>query len=219
MKKYRSVFISDTHLGTKNCKDKKLLEFLKSFSAENLFLVGDIIDGWSLKQKHYWTTEQTEILRRILKLSEKMQVVYVVGNHDDFIRPFFKFDFQFGTLKIVDDYQYLDLSGRKIYITHGDRFDFTMKIPKWIISAPDFLLDRLGKPSANDKIVKWVVDRIGTRKRAECFAENYKYDSCIIGHTHLPEISPQYMNCGDWVSNNSYLVETLNGKWELKYWS
>jgi len=112
----KSIFISDIHLGTKSCKAKRLRDFLSSIECENLYLVGDIIDGWALQRKHYWTKTQTEVIRKILKLSEKTNVVYIPGNHDEFIRPFFKFDFQIGDIKIFDSVDYDAIDGRRIYV-------------------------------------------------------------------------------------------------------
>lgn len=206
---YRSVFISDVHLGTKSCKAKRLHDFLSSIEAENLYLVGDIIDGWALKRQHYWTKGQTEVLRKILKLSEKMNVYFLPGNHDEFVRPFFKFDFQIGDIQVLDSVDYDALDGRRIYVCHGDRFDLTMKIPRQVIN----LFAHISDGSLTDKMYKW----LGTEKVIEKFIKTKGYDCAITGHTHAPTITDRYMNCGDWVSNCTALVEHLDGSWELIY--
>lgn len=213
---YQSVFISDVHLGTKGCKAKKLLEFLNSFEAENLYLVGDIIDGWALQRNHHWTKNQTEILRRILKLSEKINVVYIAGNHDEFIRPFFKYDFQIGTIHICDQLEYHGIDGRIYLITHGDYFDITMKIPRWIFIHGGRLIDMLpfidsGDMSFTDKMF----DLFGTETTIRKYLKLKKYDAAICGHTHKPIIKQDYMNTGDWVTNCTALVEHKDGTWEL----
>ena len=212
---YKSVFISDVHLGTKACKSKKLHKFLDTFEAENLFLVGDIIDGWALKRRHYWTKTQTEVIRRILKLSEKMNVYYIAGNHDEFIRPFFKYDFQFGQCRILDSYDYVAIDGRRIFVSHGDYFDLTMKIPSPLINLAarvwDFIPHKEENNSFSDKMYKL----LGTEHTIKKHIKRNGYDCAITGHTHSPKIKDDYMNCGDWVTNCSYIVETIDGQWKL----
>ena len=205
--KFKSVFISDVHLGTKSCKAKRLHDFLSSMEAENLYLVGDIIDGWALKREHYWTKGQTELLRKFLKLSEKMNVYFLPGNHDEFVRPFFKFDFQVGDIQVLDSVDYDAIDGRRIYVCHGDRFDLTMKIPRQVIN----LFAHISDGSLTDKMYKW----LGTEKVIEKFITARGYDSTITGHTHDPMIKDRYMNCGDWVTNCTALVEHLDGTWEI----
>jgi UDP-2,3-diacylglucosamine pyrophosphatase LpxH len=212
---YRSVFISDVHLGTKSCKAKRLHDFLSSIETENLFLVGDIIDGWALRRKHYWNKTQTEIIRRILKLSEKINVYYIAGNHDEFIRPFFKYDFQFGTCQILDSYDYESLDGRRILVSHGDYFDLTMRIPRPVIDffarIADLLPNRFTSTDFNHRMYKL----LGVEHTIEKYLKLRGYDSCITGHTHSPKIRDHYMNCGDWVTNCTAIVENLEGRWSL----
>ena len=214
-KDYQSVFISDVHLGTKQCKAKKLHQFLDSFNAENLFLVGDIIDGWALRRRHYWTKTQTEVIRRILKLSERMNVYYIAGNHDEFIRPFFRYDFQFGRCQILDSFDYVGVSGKHYYVTHGDYFDLTMKIPTPVINfcahVWDYIPHKEEHSSFTDKMYKW----LGTERTIDKYIKAKKYDCAITGHTHSPKIKEHYMNCGDWVTNCTALVEHTDGTWEL----
>ena len=175
--------------------------------AENLYLVGDIIDGWALKREHYWTKGQTELLRKFLKLSEKMNVYFLPGNHDEFVRPFFKFDFQVGDIQVLDSVDYDAIDGRRIYVCHGDRFDLTMKIPRQVIN----LFAHISDGSLTDKMYKW----LGTEKVIEKFIAARGYDSTITGHTHDPMIKDRYMNCGDWVTNCTALVEHMDGTWEI----
>ena len=212
---YRSVFISDTHLGTKGCKAKLLHSFLDSFNAENLFLVGDIVDGWALRRRHYWTKTQTEVIRRILKLSEKMNVYYIAGNHDEFIRPFFRYDFQFGNCQILDSFDYTGICGKHYYVTHGDYFDRTMKIPTPIINLGARLWDYIPHKEENDSFSHVMYDLLGTERTIYKYIKAKGYDCAITGHTHSPKIKEHYMNCGDWVTNCTALVEHLDGTWEL----
>ena len=205
----KSIFISDIHLGTKSCKAKRLHDFLSSIECENLYLVGDIIDGWALRRKHYWTKSQTEVIRKVLKLSEKINVTYIAGNHDEFIRPFFKYDFQIGDIQILDSLDYDAIDGRRIYVSHGDYFDLTMKIPRQVIN----LAARFYDGSISDKMYKW----LGTEKVINKYIKAKGYDCAITGHTHSPKITPTYMNCGDWTDNCTALIEHTDGTWELYY--
>ena len=214
---FRSVFISDTHLGTKACKAKKLYDFLDTFEAENLFLVGDIIDGWALRRRHFWSKKQTEVIRKILKLSEKMNVYYIAGNHDEFIRPFFKYDFQFGRCQIIDFFDYIGIDGRKYLVTHGDYYDLTMKIPTPVINFCAHVWDYIPHKEENSSFTDKMYKIFGTERVIAKYLKAKKYDSCITGHTHSPKIKDTYMNCGDWVTNCSALVEHVDGSWELIY--
>ena len=216
--KYRSVFISDVHLGTKGCKAKRLHQFLDSFTAENLFLVGDIIDGWALRRRHYWTKTQTEVIRRILKLSEKMNVYYIAGNHDEFIRPFFRYDFQFGSCRILDSYDYVAIDGRRIYVSHGDYFDLTMKIPTPVINLAAHVWDCIPHKEENSSFSDKMYNILGTERIIKKYIKTKGYDCAITGHTHSPKIRQDYMNCGDWVTNCTALTEDHDGNWNLQYY-
>lgn len=211
----KSVFISDVHLGTKGCKAKRLLTFLDSIETENLYLVGDIIDGWALRRKHYWSKSQTEVIRKILKLSEKINVVYIAGNHDEFIRPFFKFDFQIGDIQILDSLDYDAIDGRRIFVSHGDYFDLTMRIPTFIINGMARLWDFIPHSEQSNSFSDKLYGVLGTERIINKYLKLKNYDCAITGHTHSPKIKQSYMNCGDWVTNCTALVEHTNGSWEI----
>ena len=216
--KYRAVFISDTHLGTQNCKDKELLTFLKSFDTEHLFLVGDIIDGWALQRTHYWSNTQTDIIRRILKLSEHCNVHYIAGNHDEFIRPFFRYDFQFGRTQVSDSFVYVDSNGRRIYITHGDHFDFWMRIPKPVINFFAHITDLPFMAEKRKVTNQRYLRQTSTEKTLIRYGKLKHYDKVLCGHTHFPKLDDYYMNTGDWTQHCTYIVEHTTGEWELKYY-
>lgn len=199
----KAIFISDIHLGTKQCKAKHLLSFLSGIECEYLFLVGDIIDGWALRRRHYWPKSHTEVLRRILKLSERCKVIYLPGNHDEFVRPFLKEEMKLGNVDIVDNYVY-----ENVYICHGDKFDLTMKIPRQVINFFAHLSDG---GSLTDKMYKL----LGTQKIITKWAKSKGYDTVLTGHTHSPKIVDGYMNCGDWCENCTYIVHTENNEWQL----
>lgn len=209
----RSVFISDVHLGTKHCKAKHLLSFLRDIECENLFLVGDIIDGWALRRRHYWPKSHTDVLRRILKLSEQMNVIYVPGNHDEFVRPFLKESIQLANIQIADSYVY-----ENVYVTHGDYFDLTMKIPSKLINFLAHVWDYIPHKDENSSFTDKMYKLLGTEKVITKWADKRGYDACLTGHTHSPKIKGKYMNCGDWVTNCSYIVHYEDNSWELKYY-
>ncbi|NWF67065.1 MAG: UDP-2,3-diacylglucosamine diphosphatase, partial [Campylobacterales bacterium] len=146
---YRSVFISDIHLGTKDAKAKSLLEFIKNVECENLFLVGDIIDGWALKRKITWFQSHSDVIQKILRKARKgTNVIYILGNHDEFVKPFLPL--QLGdNITILHEYTYYDLNNQKFLVTHGDIFDTITLTKKWLAllgdSAYMFLLS-VNKP-------------------------------------------------------------------------
>ena len=217
---FLSIFISDVHLGTSTCQDKKLLEFLTVHKAECWFLNGDIFDLWSLNRRHVWNRNQTEILRKILKLSEKSNVTFIPGNHDEVIRKFIAHNNgmeSFGSVHVCDRVDYTDQNGRRILVTHGDQFDFSMKVPSWLHRQ----LDRILGYIPIDKIkgaAEFVNQFTSTEKVARRYIEKHNYDAVIMGHTHVPKMDMKYMNSGDWVNNCSYIAETPNGNWILDYW-
>ena len=210
---HKAVFISDTHLGTKICKAQRLHRFLGSFTSDYLFLVGDMIDGWALRRRHYWPKTHTEVLRRILKLSERCKVIYLPGNHDDFVRPFLKSNIELANIIMTDTYIY-----EGVYVTHGDYFDWTMRIPRQAINLFAHLWDWMphneGHKSFTDTMYKWM----GTETNIVRWIQRKGYVACLTGHTHSPKIKEHYMNCGDWTSNCSYIVHTIDNTWELKYY-
>lgn len=211
---YKAVFISDVHLGTKGCKANKLHKFLDSFTADTLFLVGDIIDGWALRRKHYWPKSHTEVIRRILKLSEKTKVVYIPGNHDEFVRPFLKENIQLANIEIADSVEY-----EGVYVTHGDYFDLTMRIPTPIINFFAHIWDWIPHDDRQSSFTDLMYHWMGTERTIVKWIKRKGYVGCLTGHTHSPKIKGPYMNCGDWVHNCSYIVHTENSTYELKYYS
>jgi UDP-2,3-diacylglucosamine pyrophosphatase LpxH len=213
---YKTIFISDLHLGTKKCKEKKILKFLKEIKCDNLYLVGDIIDGWALSRKHYWTITQTEILRKILKMSETTNITYIPGNHDSFVRPFFRYDFSFSNIRIVEHDTYVDSNGRRIFVVHGDKYDFWMKVPKKIINFLAHFTDWVEISEETGHDIKRAARLTRVEKVLKKFIKsNSKYDAVICGHTHHPKIDDVYMNTGDWVKHCTALCENYDGSWKI----
>jgi UDP-2,3-diacylglucosamine pyrophosphatase LpxH len=226
--KVKALFISDVHLGSKGSKAADLLETLKKYEPEYLFIVGDFVDGWLLKKRHYWTQDFTNVIRKILSYSKKgTQVIYITGNHDDFLRQYVPLDLG-ENIQIVDEYIW-----NKYYITHGDRYDGIVSM-KWLgvlgsvgyemAISIDHFMKRFGYKRSLSKYLKKKV------KNAIKFITNFesqlvyqaKIRGCsgvIAGHIHTPADKAikgiHYLNCGDWIENNSYIVY-MNGKFELK---
>lgn len=242
--KYKSIFISDLHLGTKFSQADLLLNFLKNTESENLFLVGDIIDGWAIKRKFKWYQSHSNVVQKILKTAKKgTKVYFVTGNHDDFIRPFVPLILG-DSLEVKNEMEYKALDGKRYLITHGDFFDMVTMTKKWLAVLGDYGYDlilnlnlvlmkifKLFKITTKWSLSKFVKDNV---KKSVSFINDYEnilstyakkngYDGVICGHIHKAEIRDindiHYMNCGDWVESCSAIVENYDGKWEMIYWS
>jgi UDP-2,3-diacylglucosamine pyrophosphatase LpxH len=213
-----ALFISDVHLGSRGSNAKELLEVLKQYKPETLFIVGDFIDGWLLKKRHYWNQDFTNVLRKILSYTKKgTKVVYITGNHDEFLRHYVS---DFGeNITICNDYIWNDY-----YITHGDLYDGIVQM-KWL-----GMLGSVGYELAIriDKFMKFLGYKRSLSKWAKTKVKNAvkfitefetqlayqaRKRNCkgvICGHIHQPEMKTingiHYVNCGDWIENNSYIV-------------
>jgi len=245
MKKYKSIFISDVHLGTKDCKANELVDFLKNNSCENLYLVGDIIDGWRIQQNKWkWKKSHTEVIKKLLTLSSKgTKLFFVTGNHDEFLRPIVKFNLAVGNVRIENYYEHRGVDGKKYLVIHGDMFDGISDVHKWLVLLGDGLYDFIltlnsqfnwwrhkfgfGYWSLSKFLkhkVKKAVDFIYKfEKNIADYCKKKGYDGVICGHIHHAEIKIidgiVYMNDGDWVESLSALVEHHDGRWEIINWS
>lgn len=148
-----------------------------------------------------------------------MNVYYIAGNHDEFIRPFFKYDFQFGACQILDSYDYRGIDGRRYFVSHGDYFDLTMRIPTPLINFFAHIWDYIPHKSSSDSFSDKIYDWFGTEHVIKKYIHAKNYDCAITGHTHSPKIKDDYMNCGDWTNNCTALIEHLDGTWELLYYN
>ena len=241
--KYKSIFISDIHLGTRFSKAKNLLNFLKHNECEHLFLVGDIIDGWAIKRKLIWPQEHSDVIQKILKKARKgTKVTFITGNHDEFLRPFVPLLLG-NTITITNELEYDALNCKKYYITHGDFFDSITMTKRWLAILGDYgydillhlnvVLNFLRKNMGIKKywsLSKYVKDNVKSsvsfindfEKVLSNHAKNKGYDGIICGHIHKAEIRVideiEYLNCGDWVESCSAIVETFDGKFEIITW-
>ncbi len=238
---YRSIFISDVHLGSKGSKADFLAEFLKYNHCEKLYLVGDIIDGWRLKKRNFWPQEHTNVIRRILTKSKRdTQIIYVTGNHDDFLRRYSGLDF--GNIILTDETYHTCLDGRKLLVIHGDKYDAVVQNNRWLSLIGDWGYEFLiGVNTSFNKLrklmglkywslsayikykVKSAVTFITAFEDAvmkDC--QNQGFDGVICGHIHHPEIrkisDKVYYNCGDWVESCTAIVENEHGDFKLLKW-
>lgn len=238
-KKVRSIFISDTHLGTKYAKADKLLDFLRMYQSEYLYLVGDFIDGWKMKKGIYWSQEYNYIIRRIIGMTKKENTIvkYAVGNHDEFLKPFCPSTY--GEIEIDLEFIHETAKGEKILIIHGDIFDQMTKHMQWGYHLGDrlyslvFWISELIQDFRRLLGLKgWSLSRlIKTKvKKAVNFINSFEHhvvkytkqkkcSGVICGHIHTPIIKEvdniQYYNCGDWVENCTALIEDYEGNIEL----
>ncbi len=241
-RKYRTVWISDVHLGTRGCNAALLVDFLRSIECETLYLVGDIIDGWRLRKGWYWPDQHNEVVRRVLKMAHRgTRVVFVAGNHDEMFRDYA--GFSFGGIELRLEAIHVTADGRRLLITHGDSFDGVVLYARWLAvlgdQAYDLLLRanvlvnavrrRLQLPywslSAHLKRkVKNAVQYIGSFEEAVAReAHERGFDGIVCGHIHCAEIRQigdiTYYNDGDWVESCTALVEDRSGAMQILDWA
>ncbi len=237
-KKYRAIFISDVHLGTKYSNAEKLLEFLKETEADRYYLVGDIIDGWMMRNKVYWPQAHNEVIQFFLKQSKKsVEVYYVTGNHDEFLREYA--GTEMGNIRLVNETIHHGENGKRYLVIHGDQFDLITTNAKWLALIGGWLYDRMidinrylqnlysylniegfSLSAWAKHNVKEAVNFIGDYEKVVADAARRRcVDGVVCGHIHHANISTmndiEYMNCGDWVESCTALVEHYNGKFEI----
>jgi UDP-2,3-diacylglucosamine pyrophosphatase LpxH len=239
---YKTIVISDVHLGTEGSKAKELVKFLKVNTCDRLILNGDIIDGWQLKKYGKWKKPHSRFFKRVIQMidTHNTEVVYLRGNHDDFLDHIIPF--RIGNISIQRDYIH-NSCGKSYYIVHGDVFDSVTTNLKWVAKLGDvgytFLLWmnqrynnyrlKRGLPyySLSQVVkakVKSAVSYIDDfEKQLVCLANIRKCDGIICGHIHHPALKKignvEYMNSGDWVETLSALVETHEGVWGIVYYN
>ena len=235
--RYRTIWISDLHLGTRGCNAQAVLNFLRDTESETLYLVGDLIDIWSLRRIRYWPQEHNDIIQKILRKGRKgTRLVYIPGNHDEFLR---RFTGEYGSLSIQLRAIHTTADGRRLLLIHGDELDTVVQNIKWLAFVGDVgyqLLLALNGPvnlvrrvfglghwslSAHvKKKVKNAVAFIGEFENAIVrYARDYHVDGVLCGHIHSPAIrqigGTMYYNSGDFVESCSALVEHADGRIEL----
>jgi len=244
-KTYRSIFVSDIHLGTKDCKAEQLNNFLKHNTCETLYLVGDIIDAWKIQQnKLRWKQSHTNVIRRVLGHAKRgTRVIYIAGNHDEFLRPMMPYVANFGMVEIHNQIEHIGVDGKHYLVIHGDLFDGITRLAPWLSMlgdrAYDFVLMLNGKfnwlrhkfglgywslSQYLKRRVKKAIDfMFQFEKNISQYCKKRGFDGVICGHIHHAEIKEIdgviYMNDGDWVESCTALVEHHDGRWEIIIWA
>jgi len=241
-RRFRTIWISDIHLGTRGCKADFLLDFLRHTESDTLFLVGDIIDLWRMKRSWYWPQAHNDVVQKLLRRARKgTRVVFVPGNHDEMFRDFV--DHHFGGIEVAADAIHVLADGRRLLVLHGDSFDTVVRYARWLAvlgdSAYEFALvlnrwlnglrRRMGYPywslSAWLKHrVKNAVEYIGRFEDAVAAEARLRgVDGVVCGHIHKAEIRDiagvTYCNDGDWVESCTALVEHDDGRLEILRWA
>ena len=238
----RSVFISDVHLGTRSCQADSLLEFLREYPANHLYLVGDIIDFWSMSRGIHWNAAQNTVIQKVLRRARHGEkVILVPGNHDEALRDYC--EAAFGDIHVMRECVHVTADGRRFLLTHGDDFDQVTRYHRWVAVMGDVgynLLVRangwlsrlrrlLGIPGywslagyAKQKVKKAVSFIFDFEDSVIRHVRERNLDGVICGHIHwaaLKEVDGLvYANCGDWVDSCTAIVEHLDGRLEMVEW-
>ncbi len=238
----RAIWISDFHLGTRYARARDLIDFLESWESDYLYLVGDVVDGWALARSWYWTQEQNDVIQKILRRARKgTRVTYIPGNHDDFARDYV--GMQFGRVTVKNQAYHDLLDGRQLLIVHGDEFDGIIRYAKWLQKLGavaygialafngvfNIVRSWMGRPywslsaflkQRTKKALQYIDDfeqLVAEKARQE------QVDGVVCGHIHHADERMidgiHYFNCGDWVESCTALVEHIDGRLELIYWS
>lgn len=238
VKRYRTIFISDFHLGTGGSQAEKLLQFLRATESETLYLVGDVADGWRLRQRWFWPQTHSDVLQELLKKpSRNTRVIYIPGNHDEFARDYIGFNI--GEIEIAMQATHITANGLRLLVLHGDEFDLIIRRYKWLGLLGTRLLAWI---QFANRINCWIRHQLGLRqwslaaylkqlgKGSSAVLSNFEhliateakehgYDGLVCGHTHKPCVKQvdgiMYYNDGDWVDNCTALVEHYDGRLEL----
>ena len=241
-KRYRTIFISDLHLGTPGCQANALLDFLKAHPSDNLYLVGDIIDGWQLRRKWYWPQAHNDVVQKLLKRARKgCRVVFIPGNHDEFARDFI--GHRFGDIEVMKEAVHVTADGRQLWVIHGDYFDAVVQCARWLVIVGDNLYEftlklnrhlnslraRLGLPYWSlsaflKQKVKTALNYVTDFEVAVANeARNRGHQGVVCGHIHRAEMRDidgvLYCNDGDWVESRTAVVEHFDGALELLHWA
>ncbi len=238
---HRTLWLSDMHLGTRGCDANKILDFLNKNNANTIYLVGDIIDGWRLSRRFFWPQNHNDVVECLLqKIRTGTRIIYICGNHDEFLRPYI--GNSIGGIDLVDEFIHQTADGRSFIVIHGDKFDAVTQYHKWIALLGDVSYDTL--IVLNRFLMRfrhwlglrhWSLSAFITRrvKQATCFISKYEntivkechengYDGIICGHIHHATIKTindiVYCNTGDWVESCTALAEDFSGNLSIIDW-
>jgi UDP-2,3-diacylglucosamine pyrophosphatase LpxH len=243
MARVRAIFLSDIHLGTRACQADRLLEFLREYESDYLFLVGDILDFWAMGRRGvYWSASMNTVIQKVLKRARHgTQVIFVPGNHDEALREYV--GLAFGDIRLYEQYEHVAADGRRYLLLHGDEFDVVTKYHKWLALLGDTSYAFVVRLNI---MLSWLRRQLGIAgywslagyaKRKVKSAVSFIYDfeesvvrnvrdkgldGVICGHIHAAAIKQidgvTYINCGDWVDSCTAIVEHVDGRMELVDW-
>jgi UDP-2,3-diacylglucosamine pyrophosphatase LpxH len=239
--RYRTIWISDLHLGTRSSKVEGLLDFLAHHEADRYYLVGDIIDGWALQRSWYWPDSHNELLEALLDRAQSAEMTYIPGNHDEAARRFP--GLRLGGITIRESAVHETADGRRLLVLHGDEFDGVVRHARWLSKLGGWAYQTLLALNRHvNRVRRWLnkpywslaAAAKTTTKRAVQYIADFedavvkrarreRVDGVICGHIHVPELRPigdvTYANTGDWVENCTALVEHRDGRLSLRRWA
>ena len=237
----RALFISDVHLGSRACKAEQLLDFLRHHDADTIYLVGDIVDGWQLRSGWHWPQTHNDVIQKLLRKARGgTRLIYVPGNHDEFLRDYF--GTHFGGIVVTEQAIHVAADGRRYMVTHGDQFDGRIKRARRFAAFGDHLQMLLQAANTVVNVVRqglrlprWSLSQWAKYKvkdvlnYVQSFEEALAAEATrrhaagvICGHVHQASIrdfpAARYVNCGDWVESCSAAVEHFDGRLEIVSW-
>ncbi|WP_340313002.1 UDP-2,3-diacylglucosamine diphosphatase [Rhizorhabdus argentea] len=241
-RRFRTIWVSDIHLGTRGCNAQMLIDFLDSTDSETMYLVGDIIDGWRLRRSWYWPAAHNDVVWRVMKRAKRgTRVVFIPGNHDEMFRQYS--GMTFGGIEIRRNAIHETADGRRLIVTHGDEFDTVVMCHRWLAFAGDFAYETLMRLNVVINAVRqrfnlpyWSLSKHAKHKvkNAVEFISRFEeavaheagergVDGVVCGHIHTAEIRNfgdiVYYNDGDWVEGCTALVEHFDGRMEVLHWA
>jgi len=241
-KQVRTLFLSDIHLGMKGCQADKLLDFLRYYEADTVYLVGDIVDGWSLRSAWYWPQTHNDVVQKLLRKARKgTRMLYIPGNHDEFLRDYY--GTHFGGIDVLEDAVHVTADGKRYLVIHGDLFDLVIRHARWLALLGDKAYDvaiwlnthfnaiRRAFGLTYWSLSQWAklkvknaVNFIGEFEQTlAAEAHRRGLDGVICGHIHHAVIRRQpnftYVNCGDWIESCTAVVEHFDGALEVIRWT
>jgi len=241
-KQVRTLFLSDIHLGMKGCQADTLLDFMRHYEADTVYLVGDIVDGWSLKSAWYWPQAHNDVVQKLLRKARKgARILYIPGNHDEFFRDYY--GTHFGGIEVLEDAVHVTADGKRYLVIHGDLFDLVIRHARWLALLGDKAYDvaiwlnthfnaiRRAFGLTYWSLSQWAklkvknaVNFIGEFEQTlAAEAHRRGLDGVICGHIHHAVIRRQagfvYVNCGDWIESCTAVVEHFDGALEIIRWT
>lgn len=242
VRRVRTMFLSDVHLGMRAIRVHQLLDFLRHHDAETIYLVGDIVDGWRLQKSWRWPPEYNALVELLLEKAGKgARIIYLPGNHDEFLREYL--GTYFGEVEFVDRTIHTTVTGQTYLVIHGDQFDVVVRHAKWLAHVGDWAYNFALRTNG---VINWVRRRMGMgywslsawakqkvkgavsvigrfEEALTTEAKETGVDGVICGHIHLADIHDRlgirYINTGDWVESCTAIVEDFAGEFELIRWT